>query len=162
VAGAEIAWSSDGLEREPTVDEVAFARALAEIVPEAELFLLADADGTPWLMAVHFLPRDGRPAETLRVDFDKNGIKGGWSKTNLSRDFGSRADPAEVDMDPPDGVRLAISTEGVAGLARTAGEWLLGRVADYDGYIDRRRRRLDAERAARDAEKSWWQRFWGT
>jgi hypothetical protein len=159
VAGAEIAWSSGGLEREPTADEVAFARALAEIVPEAELFLLADPDGTPWLMAAHYLLRDGRLASTLRVDFDKNGIAGGWSKTNLSRDFGSRADPPEVDMDPPDGVQLAIGTEGVAALARAAGEWLLVRVADYDGYISRRRRRLAAERAARDAEKVWWQRF---
>ncbi len=44
--------------------------------------------------------------DTLRVDYDGSSLRGGWSPANLNWDSGVRAQDAQIDTTPPDGISM--------------------------------------------------------
>ena len=70
----------------------------------------------------------GLAVGTLRLDYDGWDLRGGWSPAALNWDDGVRADDAQIDTGPPDGLSAdcVISEEAV----EIAVEW-------FRGHIDR-------------------------
>jgi hypothetical protein len=60
---------------------------------------------------------------TLRLDFDDRGIRGGWSPSCLNWDDGVRAEEALTDLAGPDGLDFPAAGASVQELARRAAEW---------------------------------------
>jgi len=50
-------------------------------------------------------------------------MRGGWSKGNLNWDDGVRAEHAEVDFGPPDGIRVDGGDKTPRELAQVAADW---------------------------------------
>jgi hypothetical protein len=98
----DIEW---GGRREPTTPEAAeadFATRLSARVDGLAFWLHEDRRG-PWLLvSLDVVTR--RETRTLRLDFDHDGLRGGWSPGNLNWDDGMRAEDAGVDTAPPDGL----------------------------------------------------------
>jgi hypothetical protein len=69
--------------------------------------------------------------DTLRLDFDDAGIRGGWSPANLNWDGEVRAEAADIDTTGPDGINVPAGNQTPTELARMAAEW----------FADHRRRR---------------------
>lgn len=110
-------------EDEPTAAELTFARALNALVPGLDYWLHADDDGTPWLLVSLDLLEGDAVRDTLRLDFDDHGIRGGWSPSCLNWDGGVRAEEALIDVTGPDGLVLPANGSSVENLARRAAEW---------------------------------------
>jgi hypothetical protein len=99
------------------------------------------ADGRIWLMAYIDLVQDGRIRDTLRLDFDERGIRGGRSPAFLDWDDGVRAEDADVDAGPPDGVDVSGDGRSPEQLACIAGEWFAGHHRRWADSARARRRR---------------------
>ncbi|GGP73722.1 hypothetical protein [Saccharothrix coeruleofusca] len=131
---AEIDW---GGQREggATEAELAFAMSLNGLVPGLDYWLHADDDGTPWLLVSLDSIEDRAVRDTLRLDFDERGIRGGWSPSCLNWDGGVRAEEALIDLSGPDGLVHPADGSSVEDLARRAAEWFTapkrGRWADH-------------------------------
>ena len=113
-----------------------------------DVWLHQDEDGTPWACVSCDFAVDGAIHGTLRLDFDGHQVLGGWSPANLNWDDGVRAAAAGVDVDGPDGLRVA---GPVADLAAAAGAW-------FDRHRDEWAVARDAGRfshRASDAPRSW-------
>jgi hypothetical protein len=110
--------------------EARFLGALASAdPPPLDVWPQADEDGTPWLcLSLSFIEAEVVRA-TLRLDFDCNTMKGGWSPANLNCYDGVRADDAGVDTGSPDGLlRPVLTPEDAAG---EASEWFRGHLARW-------------------------------
>ncbi|GAB2794291.1 hypothetical protein [Amycolatopsis magusensis] len=132
----DIDWGGQR-EGAPTEAELAFATSLNALVPRLDYWLHADDDGTPWLLVSLDVIEGHAIRDTLRLDFDDSGIRGGWSPSCLNWDDGVRAEDALVDLSGPDGLLLPANGSSIEKLARHAAEWFTrpkkGRWADYSG-----------------------------
>jgi hypothetical protein len=114
-------------EGDPTVSELTFATSLNALVPGLDYWLHADDDGTPWLLVSLDLIEGNTVRNTLRLDFDSRGIRGGWSPSCLNWDDGMRAEDASIDLAGPDGLVLPANRLSIEELARRAAEWFTQR-----------------------------------
>jgi len=107
------------LEPDPpqTPQEAAFLAQLLSEHPNLDVWQHTAADGRPWLIVSRDFSVDGGIRDTLRLDFDGNTIKGGWSPACLNWDDGVPATEAEIDLSPPDGIDL--TSNSIAQLAIT-------------------------------------------
>ncbi|SES40523.1 hypothetical protein [Lentzea albida] len=110
-------------EGNPTVSELTFATSLNALAPGLEFWLHADDDGTPWLLVSLDLIEGDTVRDTLRLDFDSRGIRGGWSPSCLNWDDGMRAEDALINLAGPDGLVLPAKRLSIEELARRAAEW---------------------------------------
>ena len=92
------------------------------MTPAFDVWLHNDTDGTPWMIVSVSFTEEDVIRKTLRLDFDGHSICGGWSPANLNWDDGVRAEDAEVDTGPPDGIYLR--GEPLGALAESAATWL--------------------------------------
>ncbi|TDP96794.1 hypothetical protein [Labedaea rhizosphaerae] len=123
MAAEEIEW---GGQREGATDaELAFATTLNELLPGLDYWLYADDDGTPWLLVSLDIIDDNAVLDTLRLDFDERGIRGGWSPACLNWDSEMRAEAAGIDVSGPDGLVRQTIDSPVEDLARRAAEWFI-------------------------------------
>lgn len=134
VTTEEIDW---GGQRDggPTDAELAFAMSLNTLVAGLDYWLHNDDDGTPWLLVSLDLVEDNAVRDTLRLDFDERGIRGGWSPACLNWDDGVRAEDALINLSEPDGLSHAADGASAQDLVRRAAEWFTtprnGRWADH-------------------------------
>lgn len=117
------AYGGERRKRETTATERTFLDALLTICPDLDVWLHEDDDGTPWLIASRDFSVERVIHDTLRADFDGTAVKGGWSPACLNWDGGVRADNADIDTGPPDGLDLSGQTP--AELAKATAEWFL-------------------------------------
>ena len=117
-----IDWSGQR-EGGPTAAELAFATSLNALAPGLDHWLHADDDGTPWLLVSLDLVEGHVVRNTLRLDFDSRGIRGGWSPSCLNWDDGMRAEDALIDLAGPDGLDFPANQLSIEDLARRAAEW---------------------------------------
>ncbi|MEU8418738.1 hypothetical protein AB0C24_38555 [Amycolatopsis japonica] len=110
-------------EGEATRAERAFAMSLDTLVPGLDYWLHADDDGTPWLLVSQDIVEGDAVRDTLRLDFDARGIRGGWSPACLNWDDGVRAEEALIDLSGPDGLHYLADRAPVEDLARRAAAW---------------------------------------
>ena len=96
-----IDWGGSG--RAPTAAELEFAAALEGLLPGLDYWLHADADDVPWLLVSTDFVVAGAVRDTLRLDFDAAGVRGGWSPAFLNWDDGVCAETAGIDVAGPDG-----------------------------------------------------------
>jgi hypothetical protein len=133
VTAENIDWGGQR-EGDPTVSELTFATSLNALAPGLDFWLHADDDGTPWLLVSLDLIEGDTVRNTLRLDFDSRGIRGGWSPSCLNWDDGMRAEDALIDLAGPDGLVLPANRLSIEELARRAAEWFTqpkqGRWAD--------------------------------
>jgi hypothetical protein len=133
VTAENIDWGGQR-EGDPTVSELTFATSLNALVPGLDFWLHADDDGTPWLLVSLDLIEGDTVRNTLRLDFDSRGIRGGWSPSCLNWDDGMRAEDALINLTGPDGLVLPANRLSIEELARRAAEWFIqpkqGRWAD--------------------------------
>lgn len=107
----------------PTAEELAFTTSLNALAPGLDYWLHADDDGTPWLLVSLDLIQEHVIRDTLRLDFDARGLRGGWSPSCLNWDDGVRAEEALIDLAGPDGLLVPANGSSVEDLARRAAEW---------------------------------------
>jgi hypothetical protein len=112
---------------EPTAAETEFTELLDRLSRlNIQYGFIEDARG-PWmLVALRFKRKingEDHVRKTLRLDFDSDGIRGGWSPYNLNGDGGVRAEPAHVDTAPPDGISMLAADHTIAELAQAAADW---------------------------------------
>ncbi|MBN6039632.1 hypothetical protein [Amycolatopsis sp. 195334CR] len=122
MASDDIDWGGRR-EGEPTSAELAFASSLNVLVPGLDYWLHADADGTPWLLVSLDLVEGQSIRDTLRLDFDDDGIRGGCSPSCLNWDDGVRAEEASIDLSGPDGLVVPANGASSEDLARRVAEW---------------------------------------
>ncbi len=118
---ARIEWG--GQRQEPTPAEAAFAETLDVLLPRLDYWLHEDGDGTPWLLVSFDFTEGNVVHDTLRLDFDAAGIKGGWSPAFLNWDDGVRCALAGINTAPPEGIDIAGSPASPAELAQRAAAW---------------------------------------
>ena len=119
----EIEWSGRR-ESGPTELEEKFASMLVVKVRDLQFWLHED-DGVPWMIVSSDQMVGNRVVQTLRLDFDEGGVKGGWSKGFLNWDDGVRAEHAEVDFDGECGIALRSDRESLEELCDKAAAWFL-------------------------------------
>ena len=95
--------------------------------PNIWFLYLTDDDG-PWMMGILTFKRTYSDGEVwitkiLRLDFDEQGIRGGWSPYNLNGDDDIRAEYANVDTSPPDGISMSAAEHTIPELAQAAADW---------------------------------------
>ncbi|GIF75244.1 hypothetical protein [Asanoa siamensis] len=78
-----------------------------------DYWLRQDDDRTPWLLVSHDFVVGNAMHDTLRLDFDDAGIRGGWSPANLNWDGEVRAEAADIDTTGPDGINVPAGTPNV-------------------------------------------------
>jgi len=81
----------------PTEADAEFAGELERLCPGLDYWLHEDGDGVPWLMVSMDLVVGNAVRDTLRLDFDAVGIRGGWSPAFLNWDAEMRAEAAGID-----------------------------------------------------------------
>lgn len=119
----------DGLKRRPTPDEQVFAEELTKLVPDVQVWLHNDPDGTPWMMISYDVMREaGGVAATLRLDFDAHAIIASLSPSALNWDDGVRAREAGITGERPDELNLSTDKEPLPKLAERAAQWFSGRI----------------------------------
>ncbi|WP_069161111.1 hypothetical protein [Nocardia altamirensis] len=107
---------------DPTPDEEAFFTSLSARVPGVDDWYHCDEDGTPWMVASLDFITDNFIAAVLRVDYDGQHLRGGWSPACLNWDDGVRAADS-VDTSPPDG--LIVDNVAPLRAADIAAEWFI-------------------------------------
>jgi hypothetical protein len=118
---ARIDWC--GRRQKPTPGEVVFVEALNALMSRLAYWLHEDADGTPWLLVSFDFVEGNTVRDTLRLDFDAAGIKGGWSPALLNWDDGVRCAPAGISTTPPEGIDITSPPASSAELALRAAAW---------------------------------------
>lgn len=88
----------------PTMLEAEFEAELERLLPGLDYWLCQDADGCPWLLVSTDFVIENVVRDTLRLDFDPSGIRGGWSPGLLNWDAGVRAEAAGIDTSGVDGI----------------------------------------------------------
>ncbi|MHC9291707.1 hypothetical protein ACRCUN_04525 [Mycobacterium sp. LTG2003] len=111
--------------RDSTPSELEFETELEALVPGLDYWLREDDDCTPWLCVSRDFCEGPWIVDTLRLDVDTAGLRGGWSPRCLNGDDGMRAEAAGVDVAGPDGICLSAANRSGAELARLAAEWFL-------------------------------------
>jgi hypothetical protein len=101
---AGINWN--GRHRQPIPAESSFAEAMKALKPSLGYWLHQDADGIPWLLVSLDFTEANVVHDTLRLDFDGTGIRGGWSPAFLNWDDGVRAGSAGIDIAGQDGIEI--------------------------------------------------------
>lgn len=104
--------------------ELDFRMRLDELVPGLDYWIRGDADD-PWMCVSLDLAIDNQIVDTLRLDVDAKGIRGGWSPANLNWDDGVRAEDAEIDIDGRDGINEQAAGRSADELASIAAQWFL-------------------------------------
>lgn len=123
----------------PTRAELEFAAELEGRCPGLDYWLHRDDEGVAWLLvSTDFVIGNG-VRDTLRLDFDAAGIRGGWSPACLNWDAEMRAETAGIDTAGLDGIHEPAAGQMPAELARAAAEW----------FAEHRRRWPPSERGAR-------------
>jgi hypothetical protein len=130
----------------PTAAEAEFGELLEDLLPLALDFCFwTDEYGVPWMVASLDFSEgpfpdplgpnaDGmsyRWVKALRLDFDSAGIRGGWSTGQMDWDADLRAEVANVDTSPPQGINLTADDSTPAELARAAASWFERHWADW-------------------------------
>jgi hypothetical protein len=133
-----ILWGGDA--RAPTDGETKFAGTLLTLMPGLDLWLHADDDGTPWLCVSRDFVVDRTVCDTLRLDFDAAGIRGGWSPASLNWDGGIRAEAAGIDLRTPEGIDRSLGNQTPQHLAMIAAKWFGRHVDLWPGSARGRRR----------------------
>jgi hypothetical protein len=105
--------------------------------PYVDVWLHSDADRTPWMIVSIDFIDGGSVADTLRLDVEPDGIKGGWSPCFLNGDSGVRAEDAEVDLASPDALVLIGQSE--PDMATVAHGWFAEHVARWPTSARRKR-----------------------
>ncbi|UFN43303.1 hypothetical protein [Nocardioides okcheonensis] len=106
----------------PTPDEVAFFKRLAELIPGAQDWYHADADGSLWMTVSYDDIVDGQMLATWRVDFDGTELVAGRSPAYLNWDDGIRGRETGMSIGPPSG--LIAEVDSIEQAAREAATWL--------------------------------------
>lgn len=114
-----------------TEPERQFLTALLVGRPQLMVWPRGDPDGTPWLCISRDFTIDNKIQRTLRLDFDGAKLRGGWSPGYLNWDDGVRAEDAQVDTAPPDG--LAADEADPEQAAALAGRWFDAHENRWDG-----------------------------
>lgn len=96
-----------------------------------DYWLHADDDGTPWLLVSLDIVEDHAVRDTLRLDFDERGIRGGWSPACLDWDDGMRAEEALIELSGPDGLLHPADGSSVEDLARRAADGIQTHSAEF-------------------------------
>ncbi|GAB3148121.1 hypothetical protein GCM10027290_32370 [Micromonospora sonneratiae] len=91
---------------EPTPDETTFFHHLSALVPGLDDWYHADDDGGLWMMASYDFTANNAVCATLRVDYDGQKLRGGWSPACLNWDDGVRAEEALISTASPEGLHL--------------------------------------------------------
>jgi hypothetical protein len=118
---AAISWG--GRREHPIAAEIGFAQVLDELMPGLDYWLHQDPDNTPWMLVSLDFVVNNVVRDTLRLDVDETGIRGGWSPANLNGDDGVRASDAGMDTAGPDAIHLDAGRVPVADLPVRAGSW---------------------------------------
>ena len=126
-----IDWGGSG--RAPTAAELEFAAALEGLLPGLDYWLHADADDVPWLLVSTDFVVAGAVRDTLRLDFDAAGVRGGWSPAFLNWDDGVCAETAGIDVAGPDGIRVSATDRSRGDLARAAAQWFIEHQRQWPG-----------------------------
>ena len=116
-------------DRAPTGQEASFFAALCDRVPNLQDWYHTDADGTPWMIVSYDLVVDNVVRATLRLDYDEQTLRGGWSPACLNWDDGIRAVEAGIDTDAPDG--LLIRDPADPETTTIATTWFTERIARW-------------------------------
>jgi hypothetical protein len=111
--------------REPTPAEAGFAEALDALMPHLDYWLHEDGDGTPWLLVSCDFIEGDVVHDTLRLDVDADGIKGGWSPAFLNWDDGVRCAIAGISTAAPDGIDITSPPASPADLPPRAAAWFV-------------------------------------
>lgn len=111
---------------EPTRDEAFFLAVLTHLIPGLAACHHEDPSGALWMTVSCDLVdrRSGEPV-TWRLDYDGKEISAGRSPAHLTWDHGRRAEVAGVDLAPPLGLRVDVSSPGEA--AELAAAWFKDR-----------------------------------
>lgn len=112
-----------GGRHQPTPAETAFAEALDALTPNLGYWLHEDSDRTPWLLVSWDFTEANVVHDTLRLDFDVTGIRGGWSPAFLNWDDGVRCGPTGISTAPPDGIDIRSPPASLAELPQLAASW---------------------------------------
>lgn len=119
-----IVWGGCG--RAATAAEAEFVAVLDGLVPGLDYWLYRGDDGAEWLLVSSDFVVGGAVRDTLRLDVDDAGIRGGWSPACLNWDGDVRADAAGVDTTGPGGIDAPAVHRSPGELARLAAEWFVG------------------------------------
>jgi hypothetical protein len=107
----------------PTPAEDLFAVSLDRLVPGLDYWLHLDADGKLWMLVSLDFVRDHATRDTLRMDFDAAGVKGGWSPAYLNWDAEVRANEAGIDNTGPEGIEISLTQATSMELPALAAAW---------------------------------------
>ena len=133
----DIDWG--GPRRVPTRAELQFAGELERLFPGLDYWLHEDADGVAWLLVSTDFVVDNAVRDTLRLDVDAAGIRGGWSPAFLNWDAEVLGREAGIETAGPDGIEESAVGRTPGELARVAAKW----------FAEHRRRWPASARAAR-------------
>jgi hypothetical protein len=125
---------------DPAPHEVAFFQVLIERIPGADDWYHKDDDGTLWMTASYDFVAGRAVRKTLRVDYNGQSLRGGWSPGYLNWDDGVHAETAGVDTSPPEGLRVD-GVKSPHAAAVIAADWFRWHL-----------QRWEADTASRDTE----------
>jgi hypothetical protein len=113
---------------EPTAAEAEFTQLLDSLSGlNIQQIGLATDDRGPWMLVALRFDRDigGEDVifKSLRLDFDAAGVRGGWSRYGLNGDEDFRAEDADVDTAPPNGISMSAADYTMPELAQAAADW---------------------------------------
>lgn len=113
---------------EPTAAEAEFTQLLDRLSGlNIQQIGFATDDRGLWMLVALPFDRDIGGVDcivkTLRLDFDAAGIRGGWSRYNLNGDEDFRAEHANVDTAPPNGISMSSAEKTMPELAQGAVDW---------------------------------------
>ena len=84
-------------EAAPTAEQARFFAELRSRIPDLMDWYHRDADGTPWMIVSYDFVIDDRVDATLRLDYDGQGLCGGWSPAPVTADDAVRAGDIGID-----------------------------------------------------------------
>ncbi|MDQ6941585.1 MAG: hypothetical protein M3169_03610 [Candidatus Eremiobacteraeota bacterium] len=126
-----------------TEQEAIFIRELAATNSELQWYPHDAKDGSPWLIVSYDMVVGHTILDTLRLDYDGECIRGGWSPAFLNWDDGVPAIEAGIELSPPDGIERHGTP---SDLARIAAEWFADHIARWPCSERRARWKLPGDR----------------